>query len=214
MHPLRVALSALLAIVPTVVSAQVALTKRSYQELNSSKGLVILHVNWGRYWNCGGHENAQLQRLSFRRIDASADVSHEKDWVLAPASTLLTRPHFDPYAVYLDPGEYALSGFRFKIANSVTDIQVAEPGPADLIVEGKPMAGSFTVGAGEAVYIGHFGVDCNGEPTPWRYHLDGSKEFAGYVDGFHKHFGFMKDAMITFRLFKTESIGQPYELPK
>jgi hypothetical protein len=126
----------------------------------------------------------------------------------------MTKPSFEPYVVLLDPGEYALAGFRFKVAASVRDVRVAEVGPAELIVGGKPVGGSFTVGAGEAVYIGHFGVDCNGEPTPWRFYVEGKDAFADYVNGFHKRYPFAKNVPVTFRLFQTERLGQPYELPR
>lgn len=64
------------------------------------------------------------------------------------------------------------------------------------------------------MYIGHFGVDCNGEPMPWRFYVDGKKEFASYVDGFHKRHPFAKDTPVTFSLFETEHFGHHYELPK
>ncbi|GMU70293.1 MAG: hypothetical protein AMXMBFR37_26250 [Steroidobacteraceae bacterium] len=206
-------LAAALLATPVTGWSQVALTEKSHRELAATHGLVILQVDWGRYWNCDRFENAQLQKLVFRRLDVDAGTSSHKDWVLSPLSTLFTKSKFEPYAVYLDPGQYALSSFRFKVAGSVRDVRVAEPGPSDLIVDGKPVAGSFTVAAGEVVYIGHFGVDCAGEPTPWRYYIDGAEEFADYVDGFRKEHPFMKDAPVTFRLFETSTLGQPYTLP-
>lgn len=177
-------------------------------------GTVIVHVNWGRYWKCGPYENAQLQRLSFGRLSAEGAAAPGKKWELSPRSTLLVKPDFVTYAVLIDPGEYALVGFRFKVAASTSDVRVAEPSTSDLIVDGKPLAGSFTVGPGEVVYIGHFGVDCDGEPTPWRFYVDGRDEFAAYARNFHDRFPFMRDRPVTFRLFKTEQLGQPYELPK
>jgi hypothetical protein len=194
--------------------AQVPLSEESFHDLNATKGLVILQVNWGRYWKCGQYEDAQLQKLAFRRLGTEAAATPDKDWVLAPVSTLLTKPNFEPYLVYLDPGRYALSSFRFKVAASVTDVRVAEPGPSDLIVGDNPIGGSFTVAAGETVYIGHFGVDCGGEPAPWRFYIDGAKDFARYVDGFHKKYPFTKDTPVIFRLFQTDKFGQAYDLPK
>jgi hypothetical protein len=101
-----------------------------------------------------------------------------------------------------------------KLAASVSDVRVAAMDSSKLIVNGQPVGGSFTVAAGEIVYIGHFGVDCNGEPTPWRFYIDGKQQFEAYVDGFRKRYPFVKDTPITFRLFKTEHFGQAYELPK
>jgi hypothetical protein len=204
----------LLSLLVLPAYAQVPLSEGAYREAGSAKGTVIVQVNWGRYWKCGHYENAQLQKLAFRRINREESSTVEKDWELAPSSILGAKLTFEPYVVLLDPGEYALSAFRFKVAKSVTDIKVAEPGPSNLIVDGKPVAGSFTVSAGEAVYIGHFGVDCQGEPSPWRFYIEGKSEFARYVDGFHKQFPFAKDVPVSFRLFQTTQLGQPYDLPK
>jgi hypothetical protein len=107
-----------------------------------------------------------------------------------------------------------LSGYRFKVAASVSDVRVTEGDSSKLIVDGKPVGGSFTVAAGEVIYIGHFGVDCHGEPAPWRFYVDGKQEFSRYVEGFHKRFPFAKDVPVTYRLFQTEHFGQAYELPQ
>jgi hypothetical protein len=203
---------ALIAVLP--VEAQVPLSEHSYRESGSAKGIVILQVNWGRYWKCGPYENAQLQRLAFRRLAENGEPLSDKDWELSPSSTLLVKPVFEHYVVLLEPGQYALSGYRFKVAASVSDVRVTEGDSSKLIVDGKPVGGSFTVAAGEVIYIGHFGVDCHGEPTPWRFYVDGKQEFSRYVESFHKRFPFAKDVRVTYRLFQTEHFGQPYELPQ
>ncbi len=213
MHTYRIAFALLLGSA-LQVRAQVPLSEEAYKKSGASMGTVILQVNWGRYWKCGPYENAQLQGLAFRHLNANAETVPVHDWELSPTSTLLTHPSFEPYVVLLDPGEYALSGFRFKVAASTTDVRVAEVDDSKLIVDGKPVGGSFTVGAGEIVYIGHFGVDCHGEPTPWRFYVDGKAEFARYADGVHKRFPFTSEVPVTFRLFQTKDFGQPYELPK
>jgi hypothetical protein len=204
---------ALVLIAALPVEAQVPLSEGTFQEFRSSKGTVIIQVNWGRYWKCGPYENAQLQRLAFRRIGEGGAPS-DKDWELSPSSTLLVKPSFEPYVVLLEPGQYALSGFRFKVAASRSDVKVVDVDSSKLIVDGKPVGGSFALAAGEVVYIGHFGVDCHGEPTPWRFYIDGNQEFARYVEGFHKRFPFAKDVAVTYRLFQTEQFGQPYDLPQ
>jgi hypothetical protein len=205
---------ALILIVVLPVEAQVPLSEHAYRESGSTKGTVILQVNWGRYWGCGPYENAQLQGLTFRRLGENGEPLSDKDWELSPLSTLLVRPSFEPYVVLLEPGQYALSGYRFKVAASVHDVRVTEGDSSKLIVDGRPVGGSFNVGAGEVVYIGHFGVDCHGAPTPWRFYIDGKQDFSLYVDGFHKRFPFAKDVAVTYRLFQTEHFGQPYELPQ
>jgi hypothetical protein len=209
----RIALA--LILVPVLqVMAQVPLSEETFKRSGSSMGTVILQVNWGRYWKCGPYENAQLQRLTFRHLGEKAETLSAPDWELSPASTLLTKPSFEPYVVLLGPGKYALSGFRFKVAASTSDVRVAEVDSSKLIVDGKPVGGFFSVTAGEIVYIGHFGVDCHGEPTPWRFYIDGRQDFERYVDGVHKRFPFTRDVPVTFRLFQTEHFGQAYELPK
>jgi hypothetical protein len=202
----------LIAILP--VEAQVPLSEETFREAGSSKGTVIVQVNWGRYWKCGQYENAQLQRLAFRRLGENAETPSGKDRELSPFSTLLAKRSFEPYVVLLEPGQYALSGFRLKVAASRSDVKVADVDSSKLIVDGKPLGGSFALAAGEVVYIGHFGLDCHGDPTLWRFYIDGNQEFARYVDGFHKRFPFAKDVAVTYRLFKTEHLGQPYDLPQ
>lgn len=205
---------ALMLVMAPRVQAQVPLSETTFKQLGSSKGTVILQVNWGRYWKCGPYENAQLQQLAFRHLGENGESLSDKDWELSPSSTLLVKPSFEPYVVLLEPGQYALSGFKFKVAASRSDVRVAEVDSSKLIVDGKAVGGLFTVAAGEAVYIGHFGVDCNGEPTPWRFYIEGKEEFDRYVDGFHKRFPFAKDIPVTYRLFQTERLGQPYTLLK
>jgi hypothetical protein len=204
---------ALMLVVALRVEAQVPLSETTFKQFGSSKGTVILQVNWGRYWKCGPYENAQLQRLAFRHLGKNGEPLSDKDWELSPFSVLLAKPSFEPYAVLLEPGQYALSGFKFKVAASVSDVRVVEADSSKLIVDGKAVGGVFTVTAGAVVYIGHFGVDCHGEPTPWRFYIEG-KEFDRYVDGFHKHFPYAKDLTVTYRLFQTERFGQPSDPPR
>ncbi len=197
------------------VKSQVPLSKSVFHDQGPSKGIVIFAVNWGRYWGCGHYDNAQLQRLAFRRLNSAEDATPGKDWELpAPWSLLTTPGKFESYAYLVDPGEYALSAAKVKVAVSVSDIKVAEVGPSQLIVDGKPVGGSFTVSPGEAVYIGHFGVDCNGEPTLWRFYVNGKKNFEDYVTEFRKRYSFMESVPVVFRLFQTDKLGTPYELPK
>jgi hypothetical protein len=212
-HPYQVGFVLMLLASPPA-TAQVPLSADTFRQSGSDKGMVILQVNWGRYWKCGPYENAQLQRLAFRRITGNNDSPARGDWELSPSSSLIAKPSFEPYVMLLEPGQYALSGFKFKVAVSPSSVKVVEVDSSKLIVSGKPVGGSFNVAAGEAVYIGHFGVDCHGEPTPWRFYIEGKDEFDRYVDGFHKHFPFAKDAVVTYRLFQTEQFGQPYDLSR
>jgi len=122
------------------LEAQVPLSEHAFLQSGATKGTVIVQVNWGRYWRCGRYENAQLQRLAFRRLGENGQAA-DKDWELSPTSTLLAKPSFEPYVVLLESGEYALSGYRFKVAASVSDIRVTEGDSSKLIVDGKPLGG-------------------------------------------------------------------------
>jgi hypothetical protein len=82
-----------------------------------------------------------------------------------------------------------------------------------LIYEGKSKAGSFTVGAGEIVYIGHFALDCAFEPMPWRYYPESRDAFATYLQGLSKELPGIAVDRVKFRLFKTTIMGRPFELP-
>ena len=209
----RTSATIVLIVAAALTQAQVPLSKRVFKEKGASNGTVVMQINWGRYWKCGPYENAQLQRLSFRRLTDSSS-GQAKDWELTPSSTLLAKPLFSPYAFVIEPGEYALSGVRMKLALSAYGVTVADADPSKLIVNGQAMGGSFTVAAGEIVYIGHFGMECSGEPTPWRYYVVGRQEFDSYAEGFHKRFPFVKETPVVFRLFKTDSFGQAYDLPE
>ena len=85
-HRLRIGWALLLAAMASRASAQEALTERSYAADGAAGGIVILQVNWGRYWKCGPYENAQLQRLQFRRLSVAGDDKAARDWVLEPTS--------------------------------------------------------------------------------------------------------------------------------
>lgn len=111
------------------------------------------------------------------------------------------------------PGEYALSGFRLKLAASTTDVQIYEGDAAHLIEGGKAKGGSFRVAAGEIVYIGHFAVDCDGNPTPWRFYIEDPQDFSKYSADFHREFPATRYVPVTFRLFETDTFGKPYVLP-
>jgi hypothetical protein len=106
-----------------------------------------------------------------------------------------------------------LRGFDVKIARSMTDVAHIIGSRDNLIQDGKPIGGTFTVNPGEIVYIGHFGLDCGAEPFLWRYYIDGRDEFEKYVDGFRQKFPFVKLTPVQFRLFSTPMLGRPYVLP-
>jgi hypothetical protein len=205
-------LLAVAAVASVATAAPVPLAAKSYEKLRATHSVVVVHVNWGRYWKCGPYENAQLQRLAFRRLPEVGAPSVTEDWELKVPNRLTAKPFFQPYAYLVEPGTYALSGLRLKVAASTSDVRVADLDSTVLLPEGAPAGGTFTIGTGEVVYIGHFGLDCKGEPTPWRFYIEGKDEFQKYSKGFQKQFPFTNETPPVFRLFKTDKFGSAYEL--
>jgi hypothetical protein len=198
-------------VVAAMAAEPVELTEKAYAAEGQRRGTIVLQVNWGRVWHCGKYENAQLQQLSFSRLPLDPADRGSNDVRLTGSK--LTAPNaYRPYALLIEPGEYALSEFDVKVAASVTEIGHAHGDRSTLIKDGKAMGGSFSVAPGEIVYIGHFGVDCGGEPMLWRTYVEGRGEFDRYVLGFHKRFPFTKDTPVVFRLFATDVFGKPYDL--
>lgn len=178
-----------------------------------TKGLVALSALWGRTWNCAQFVNAQLLSFGFDRLpresmadDALADV------VIEGLPSVGGGPATN-YVLALDPGEYGLASFAIKVMASGPDGKIAGVGRARLFEEGKPIGGTFTVKAGELVYIGHFGLDCYKEPTIWRYYPGGREGFAHYKQLIKAQYPFLDVEKMQFRLFKTAHLGRDYVLP-
>lgn len=190
-----------------VAAEPVNLSESTYK---ADLGVIIVQVNWGRRWRCGRYENAQLQALSFTKapVDGAGPISIE----IETPSKLFVDNKFLPYAFVIQPGEYLLTGFDVKIARSRTDVAHITGTRDNLIKDGKPVGGSFTVGPGEIVYLGHFGLDCAAEPFLWRYYLDGRAEFEKYIGGFREEFPFVKNVPVQYRLFSTQALGNPFSL--
>ena len=159
---------------------------------------MLLEANWGRRWDCAGLDNAQLQSLTF------AQRANGPALELKTPSRLFVDNSFKPYALIVKPGEYFLVGFDIKIAKSSTEV-------GHLVGE-ELDGGSFTVAAGEFVYIGHFGLDCTAQPMLWRYYIEGKDEFERYAAGFRERFPFVGDTPVQFRLFDTTLFGSEYSL--
>lgn len=198
-----------LGVLPSLVGAAepVDLGEDTYK---ADLGVIIIQMNWGRRWKCGQFENAQLQALTFTKtpIDGPKPVSLE----IETPSKLFVDNKFLPYAYVVQPGEYVLTAFDVKIARSVTDIAHIKGSKDNLIKDGKPVGGSFTVSPGEIVYVGHFGLDCGAEPFLWRYYIDSREEFERYISGFRQKFPFVKSVPVQFRLFSTQALGNPFSL--
>ena len=195
-----------------VAGKLVHLGQKNYKKFADDKGIVILQINWGRQWGCGGLENAQLQKLSFRMVDKGEPIEKWDELKLKTKSKLRVKNEFKPYALMLNPGNYVISGFDVKVAKSKSDIGHLIGDLDSLFEDGKPVGGEFTLKKGEIVYIGHFGLDCAAEPIPWRFYIEGKEEFEEYANGFLEYYPFVKNKDVRFRLFSTTMFGEPYEI--
>ncbi len=202
-------LMAILAVLPSlVISAEPAdLDEATYR---ADLGVILIQINWGRTWNCGQYENAQLQALTFTK--SPADRPDGVSLELETPSRLFVDNEFLPYAYVVQPGDYLLTAFDVKVARSTTEVIHIKGTRDNLIKGGKPVGGSFTVNPGEVVYIGHFGLDCGAEPFLWRYYIEGRSEFERYIEGFRQKYPFVKHVPVQFRLFSTQVLGSPYAL--
>lgn len=191
----------------------VPLTAETQPQGSTDKGVVLLSVRWDRRWQCGGFENAQLRLLAFDKLPTTRKQEDEgADLLLADAPLLTTKPAFDNYAMVMDAGEYALAGIQIKAAASVTDVRLAKVGRERLLKDGQPQGGTFVVGPGESVYIGHFYLDCLREPTLWRYYPESREDFNSYLAQVAKQHPELDVTKVQFRLFKTPYFGQDHEL--
>jgi hypothetical protein len=190
-------------------------TPETYAQSEATNGVVILAINWGRRWACGEFENAEIMSIGFDQLPLK-DVSNNSrpEVFLDGPPRLLKQPGFFDYALLLKPGEYALTSFNIKVARSVTDVGFFKADRSQLLNDGKPMGGSFDVKAGEVVFIGDFFLDCNGQPTLWRYYPNGREAFKSQMNAVREKYPFIDPDKVNFRLFRTTTLGQPYELPK
>ncbi len=202
-------LMAILAVLPSlVIAAEPAdLDEATYR---ADLGVILIQINWGRTWNCGQYENAQLQALTFTK--SPADRPDGVSLELETPSRLFVDNEFLSYAYVVQPGDYLLTAFDVKVARSTTEVIHIKGTRDNLIKGGKPVGGSFTVNPGEVVYIGHFGLDCGAEPFLWRYYIEGRSEFERYIEGFRQKYPFVKHVPVQFRLFSTQVLGSPYAL--
>jgi hypothetical protein len=203
-----VSLGMLILLISSVVHAEDVqeLTEKNFKASKGSKSVLVLNVNWGRKWGCAGLDNAQLERLSFKRMHPAPAASID----LTTPSRLAVRDAFVPYALLIAPGDYALDSFDVKVARSVSN--VGHITANNLSENGKGIGGKFTVAAGEIIYAGHIGLDCKVEAIPWRYYVEGRAAFEKYVAGFRKQFPFLKSIPVQYRLIATKGFGETYTL--
>jgi hypothetical protein len=190
------------------------LTRSAYENAKADMGVVLVGVNWGRAWGYCGFENVQLRRLAFDRMPIEKEGDEAPADLVLEGPTLMAKPVSVDYAFLLEPGEYALTEFHIKAAKSVNDVGAFHAGRTRLIEGGRPVAGSFNVGANELVYIGHFAPDCprSGEPIVWRYYLKDAAAFKEYLTEVKNKYPFLDMETAQFRLFHTTTIGHEYHL--
>ena len=143
-------------------------TADSYSRDKDTYAVVLMSVDWGRRWKFCGAENVQLRTFAFDRVPvAKHGDSEPADLLLKAPPSLTAGPGaVEHYALLVEPGEYAFSYSELKIARSVNKVDTYSVGRKALIQGGKSLAGSFKVGPGELVYVGHFATDCvDGGPT-------------------------------------------------
>lgn len=201
------------ATIQDAVGASSEATAKSFEAGRATKGVVLLDVNWGRRWDCGGFQNAELRALAFDRLPMSKTSDDERaDLTLEQGPSLLTKPKFISYAVMVEPGEYALTGIDIKVATSVSDVNHRVTARSHLWKDGKALGGTFKVAAGETVYIGNFFLDCYQEPSLWRYYTEGKDNFKGHLKEYQRAYRFLDIDAVVYRLFDTTLLGKPYQL--
>jgi hypothetical protein len=188
--------------------ATATVTKDSYTRSKASKGVVIVGVNWGRKWSCGGFENAQLTSIGF---DNLAKLSSENTLpptlvMNTPSMIYVDNREFINYAFLVDPGVYAISNIQIKAAKSIKEIGFINTIKNQLIENNNPKGGTFTVSPNEVVYIGNFWLDCYYQPMLWRYY-----QMSTVFDEFAKEYPFLPLKNVKYDLFKTDVYGNGFD---
>ena len=183
------------------------------RSVGAKKAVVLLDIYWARVWRCGRYENAQLRSLSFERAPLSQSAENATpSLVFESPSRLSPLKNFTPYAVVVEPGEYHLTGFQVGFARSVSNVGETLVTRSESIVDSRSKFGSFTVSAGEFVYIGNFAVDCYKDPIPWRYYTQGKKDFTNHLSQYKAKYPALPVESVVYRLFSTSALGEAYEL--
>ena len=117
------------------------LTADSFAELGDQQGVVLLGINWNRMWDCGVYENAQLHEISFvlRNPDGAKGRVSTLDFRVP--QRLVKSDYFTEYKILLEPGEYALSSFDIKVAESAFRVRHLVTGAEQLIKGGETSGG-------------------------------------------------------------------------
>lgn len=182
--------------------------KETYLKNKNIKGIVLVSSSGMRDWGCGTYNNVELRSIGFDLEPSNKARSTPPDVVINDT------PNYSKNHVFLlKPGTYSLSYIRLKLAKSVSEIFHKEAKRATLIKGSKSAGGSFTVKAGEAVYIGHFIARCNPDPTLRRFYLKDRKYFVDYVNEIKAEYPYLNLDNVQYRLFSTKVFGNDYSLP-
>jgi len=190
-------------------------TAKRYAEHKTTHGIVLLDAKWDRLWRCRPFDNAQLRGFGFDRQPSQNRANDDApDVLLAYNSSMLfaSKRPFQSYALLLEPGDYALSGFTIRVARSISDISYLSAKRSILLEDGEAKGGTFTVAAGEVVYIGNFFLDCTlNTPVLWRYYTE-QENWPSHQQEYKAKYPFLDLEHIHYRLFDTEEFGKPYQL--
>lgn len=187
-------------------------SKTLYDMSADSKAVVLVSANWARRWKCGAFEYAQLQSLSFDLAASSKGPSDKADLIIEDSSLLPASQSFVNLAFIVEPGQYLLSAYKIKAVKSMSQVGYFSGDRSTLVADGKSKAGSFTVAAGEVIYIGHFALDCAQAPMPWRFYPEDRPSFTKYLGVALRDNPGLPIEKAKFRLFETTLIGNAFTL--
>ena len=182
--------------------------RETYNNESNEKGIVLLSTSGSRAWNCGTYENAELRSIGFDLEPSTKAEGSPPDLVINSTPD----GHLN-YAVLLQPGTYGISYISIKAARSMSDVGYINTNRAVLMDGATSKGGSFTVNAGEPVYIGHFALDCTYGPTLWRFYLEDAEAFDDYINEYKAAYPYLNLDNAKYRLFTTKEFGHDFELP-
>jgi hypothetical protein len=180
-----------------------SISKIEYLKSKESKGLVLLAASGKRTWSCGSYENAELRSVGFDRLSNNKEIDSPPDFIVNNS-----QQGFSNYAYMLEPGTYALSYLNIKVASSAKSVGYITANRSSLLEKG----GTFIVKANEAVYIGHFGLDCAYGPTMWRYYAEDENAFDELVSSYKSQYSYLSLDNVFYRLFSTKDFGHEFTL--
>ena len=123
-----------------------SLSANSFAESGDHRGVVLLGINWNRMWDCGGYENAQLHEISFTLLNPGDSAAAISTLDFRIPGRLFKSDYFTEYEILLAPGEYALSSFDIKIAESASRVRVDSPIPWRYYIDSRERFETFVAG--------------------------------------------------------------------